>query len=144
MEKCSNDTDASTCNGSIASSKEIEVKPRSLHNQRNRRPDKAVYVPRALRNAQSLEFSSSSNSPNLSVFEESDPPNHTPATDVSDRAAIEQNVLTAETNPPDWDQTVTSFRGLSLEDGSNKCDVQTKSLYQDVVEADDLYFEVLV
>ncbi|XP_062870750.1 R3H and coiled-coil domain-containing protein 1 [Trichomycterus rosablanca] len=147
--ECGSDTDASSCDGSSTSSREMEVKPRPLPSRGNRRPDKAVYVPRALRNTQRPESSldSSSCSPSLSVSEESDstePPHadHARGADGPDGSIAEQDVLTAGAEPPDWDQTVTCFMGMSLEDGSSKCNTQTKSLGQDQEETDDFYHEI--
>ncbi|XP_007255009.3 R3H and coiled-coil domain-containing protein 1 [Astyanax mexicanus] len=142
------------------------------HSRGNRRPDKAIYVPRALRQKLS-ESSDGSNGPSrtsssscLSATEESssnttdlpaEPPsgNQEPAFYSTDESVSEPDLFTEGSRsrmqpwPPAWQQTVSCFTKMSLEDGaerdcSNEIIMPTEpsSQPQSSEEISDIYSEI--
>ncbi|KAI4875236.1 hypothetical protein NFI96_010708 [Prochilodus magdalenae] len=138
---------------------------RSTRTRGTKRPDKAIYVPRALRQkacegSGSDEPSRSSSSCFLSASEDScsdttEAPaaNQEPVFYSTDESVGEQDVFTQVLGPrpypwpPAWDQTVSYFMTMSLEDQAEKdcsnitptelpCQPQNKE------ETDDFYSEI--
>lgn len=150
VEECSSDTDGIVHERPRVSSRGMEGKSRSALSKGNRRPDKAIYVPRALRLSEcETSLSSSSCSLSLSVSEESssdntDPPpaNHEPGTDSADESVGEQDAVThgAEAEPVDCDQTLSYFMAMTLEEERSSND--TSQTYTSCQETDDYYQEV--
>ncbi|XP_060764770.1 R3H and coiled-coil domain-containing protein 1 [Neoarius graeffei] len=128
-------------------------KSRSALSKGSRRPDKAIYVPRALRQSEcETSLSSSSCSLTLGVSEESssdntDPPaaNHEPGNDSADESVGEQDVTAqiAGAEPVDCDQTLSFFMAMSLEEKKSSKDAsETNTSCQNTEETDDYHHEI--
>ncbi|XP_058267484.1 R3H and coiled-coil domain-containing protein 1 isoform X2 [Hemibagrus wyckioides] len=132
----------------------MERKSRPAFGRGSRRPDKAIYVPRALRQSEyEASLSSSSCSLSLSVSEEyssdnSDPPpaNHTPGTDSADESVGEQDPAahTAGAEPVDCDQALSYFMAMTLEEERSSDDIsQTSTAWPNTEETDDYHQEIM-
>ncbi|MCJ8742712.1 hypothetical protein PDJAM_G00085370 [Pangasius djambal] len=153
VEECSSDTDGNVYEQPCVSSRGMQGKSRSALSKGSRRPDKAIYVPRALRQSEcKTSLSSPSCSLSLSVSEDSssdstDPPpaNHEPGTDSADESAGEQDAMahTAGAEPVDCDQTLSYFMAMTLEEERSSRDTsQTNTSCQDTEETDDYHHEI--
>lgn len=153
VEECSSDTDGSVYEQPCVSSRGRGRKSRSALGKGSRRPDKAIYVPRALRRSEcETSLGSSSCSLSLSVSKESgsdntDPPpaNHEPGTDSADESVGEQDatVHAAGVEPVDCHQTMSYFMAMTLEEETSSEDAsQTNTSCQNAEETDDYHHEV--
>lgn len=153
VEECSSDTDGNVYEQPRMSGRRTRGKSRSALSNGSRRPDKAIYVPRALRHSDcETSLSSSSCSLGLSVSEESgsdntDPPpaNHGPETDSTDESVGEQDATAhgPRVEPVDCEQTLSYFMAMSLEEAkSSKESSQTCTSCKNTEETDDYYHEV--
>lgn len=133
---------------------------RSARSRGTRRPDKAIYVPRALRQKACESLSSdqhnrSSSSYCLSTSEEfsSDnaeppPPSEEAEFYSADQSVVEPDVFSGSGMhpwPPTWDQTVSYFMAMGLEDrAEEECSntARADSPCQNKDETDDFYSEV--
>lgn len=154
MEECSSDTDGNVYQQPYVRSRRMERKSRPAFSRGSRRPDKAIYVPRALRQSESeASLSSSSCSLSLSVSEEyssdnTDPPpaNHTPGTDSADESVGELDTAahTVGAEPVDCDQALSYFMAMTLEEERSSDDTsQTSTACPNTEETDDYHQEVL-
>lgn len=142
MEESSSDTDGNAYERPCVSSRGMKGRSRSALGRGSRRPDKAIYVPRALRQSEyEARLSSFSCSLSLGVSEESssdirDLPsaNHEPVTDSADES--DAAVRIAGVEPVDCDQTLSYFMAMTLEEA------QTDPTRQNTEETDDFYHEV--
>ncbi|XP_035391635.1 R3H and coiled-coil domain-containing protein 1 [Electrophorus electricus] len=162
-EEVSSDTDGSLHELPQGWSKEPRGRSRGP-----KRPDKAIYVPRARRQVarESPEQPSHTSSDcchSLSIVEESssdttEPPaaNHKPGPDITNESVGEQDVfmqiLASEPCPwpPAWDQTATYFMAMSLQDqGEEDCSsssalpTESQSQTQNKDHTDDFYPEII-
>lgn len=153
MEEGSSIADRSVYEQPCVSSRGMEAKSRSALNKGSRRPDKAIYVPRALRQSEcetSLSSSSCSLTPSVSEESSSDntdlpPANHEPGTDSANESVAEQDVTAyiAGVEPVDCDQTLSFFMAMSLEEErSSKDTSQTNTSCQNTEETDDHHHKV--
>ncbi|XP_046717339.1 R3H and coiled-coil domain-containing protein 1 isoform X1 [Silurus meridionalis] len=158
VEECHSDTDGNVCEQLCLSSREVEKKSRSAHRKGSRRPDKAIYIPRALRRSEcETTLGSSSCSPNCSpslrLSDESssnntDPP---PANDEPDTSSINESVgeqnateCVAGTEPVACDQTLSYFMALTLEEEQSSTDEsQATASCQNTEETDDYHQEIV-
>lgn len=151
LVECSSDTDENVYEQLSVRSRTTERK--SGFSRGRRRPDKAIYVPRALRQSESEpSLSSSSCSLSLSVSEESssdntDPPpaSHEPGTDGTEESAsgYEAAVHTAGAELVDCDQTLSYFMAMTLEDDKSSDDTsQTHTACLNTEETVDYHHEV--
>ncbi|XP_053501935.1 R3H and coiled-coil domain-containing protein 1 [Ictalurus furcatus] len=154
VEECSSDTDGSVYEQPCVSSRGRERKSRSALGKGSRRPDKAIYVPRALRRSEcETSLGSSSCSLSVSVSKESgsdntDPPpaNHEPGTDSADESVGEQDatVHAAGVEPVDCHQTLSYFMAMTLEEETSSEDAsQTNTSCQNAEETDDYHHEIM-
>ncbi|XP_037403373.1 R3H and coiled-coil domain-containing protein 1 [Pygocentrus nattereri] len=138
---------------------------RSVRSRGTKRPDKAIYVPRALRqkaceSSGSDEPSRSSSSCCLSTSEESSSDtaepsaaNPEPVFYSTDESVGEQDMFMQVSGsgpypwPPAWDQTVSYFMAMTLEDQaeedcSNITPTESPCQPQNKEESDDFYSEI--
>ncbi|KAK2823674.1 hypothetical protein Q7C36_020274 [Tachysurus vachellii] len=149
--ECSSDTDENVYEQLSVRSRTTERK--SGLSRGRRRPDKAIYVPRALRQSESEpSLSSSSCSLSLSVSEEfssdnTDPPpaSHEPGTDSAEETAggYEAAADTAGAEHVDCDQTLSYFMAMTLEDDRSSYDTsQTHTACLNTEETVDYHREI--
>ncbi|XP_072515444.1 R3H and coiled-coil domain-containing protein 1 [Salminus brasiliensis] len=132
---------------------------RSTHSRGTRRPDKAIYVPRALRQ-KVCESSERSNEPSrrcssscLSTTSEPPAANQEPAVYSSEESVGEHEVFTEVPRsgpypwPPAWEQTVSYFMEMRLEDQeegdcSNNTPTESPSQSESKEETSDICSEI--